>query len=67
MKKLGKLSLKKEKMLSHEELVSFKGGSGPGCGTYVWNVCVSQIPQFIEDCAQNCGGDPCLFHPISGC
>ncbi len=28
MKKLGKLNLKKEKMLSHEELVSIRGGSG---------------------------------------
>jgi len=28
MKKLGKLNLMKEKMLSHEELVNFRGGSG---------------------------------------
>ena len=28
MKKLGKLKLKAEKMLSYEELVSFRGGSG---------------------------------------
>jgi len=28
MKKLGKLNLMKEKMLSHEELVSFRGGLG---------------------------------------
>jgi hypothetical protein len=27
MKKLGKLKLNSEKMLSHDELVSFKGGS----------------------------------------
>jgi len=67
MKKLGKLNLKKEKMLSHEELVSFKGGSGPRCGTNGWWVCQSDIPQFIEDCAENCYGDPCLFHPLSGC
>ncbi len=31
MKKLGKLNLKKEKMLSQEELVSFRGGSGSNC------------------------------------
>ncbi len=30
MKKLGKLNLMKEKMLSHDELVSFRGGSGGG-------------------------------------
>ena len=30
MKKLGKLNLKKEKMLSHEELVSFRGGGSCG-------------------------------------
>ena len=35
MKKLGKLTLKSEKMLSHEELVSFRGGSWNGeCGVY---------------------------------
>lgn len=32
MKKLGKLKLQKEKMLSHEELVNFRGGSGGGYG-----------------------------------
>ena len=33
MKKLGKLSLKPEKMLNQEELVNFRGGSGGGsCG-----------------------------------
>jgi hypothetical protein len=31
MKKLGKLKLNSEKMLSHNELVSFRGGSGT-CG-----------------------------------
>jgi hypothetical protein len=30
MKTLGKLKLKAEKMLSHEDLVSFRGGSGSG-------------------------------------
>jgi natural product precursor len=35
MKTLGKLKLKAEKLLSHEELVNFRGGSGSGtCG---WN------------------------------
>ena len=28
MKKLGKLNLTAEKMLGHEELISFRGGSG---------------------------------------
>jgi len=37
MKKLGKLNLMKEKMLSHEELVSFRGGSGGGTCGYVVN------------------------------
>jgi hypothetical protein len=35
MKKLGKLKLNSEKMLSYDELVSFRGGSGGGtsCST----------------------------------
>ena len=39
MKKLGKLNLKKEKMLSHEELVSFRGGSDVSkkCCQTTWN------------------------------
>jgi len=32
MKKLGKLNLMKEKILNHEELVSFRGGSGDCTG-----------------------------------
>ena len=42
MKKLGKLNLMKENMLSYEELVSFKGGSGgePDCdGNPLWGGC----------------------------
>ena len=31
LKKLGKLKLMPEKMLNHEELVNFKGGSGSIC------------------------------------
>ena len=38
MKKLGKLKLNLEKMLSHEDLVSIRGGSGPGgSGTCGWD------------------------------
>jgi hypothetical protein len=47
MKTLGKLKLKEEKMLSHEELLGFRGGAGSGqcytcaCkdGTGVWTGC----------------------------
>ncbi|MCG8308883.1 MAG: TIGR04149 family rSAM-modified RiPP [Cytophagales bacterium] len=34
MKKLGRLKLNSEKLLSHDELVSFKGGSGWDCEYY---------------------------------
>ena len=36
LKKLGKLKLLPEKMLSHEALVSFKGGSGGGGGCSIF-------------------------------
>ncbi len=44
MKKLGKLNLKKEKMLSHEELVSFRGGSGDDCTGFGTNKCNADCP-----------------------
>ena len=50
MKKLGKLNLKSEKMLSQNELVSFRGGSS-GCGCPELNV-----PE-IEYCFDRCRGD----------
>jgi hypothetical protein len=56
MKKLGKLKLNPKKLLNHEELVSFKGGSGTGCGEYVWYVCRRDLEEFWEDCVQNCDG-----------
>ncbi len=49
MKKLGELKLTEEKMLSHEELVSFKGG----CSGTVW-VCASYVDDVLRDCANNC-------------
>lgn len=42
MKTLGKLKLKEEKMLNHEELLGFRGGSGAsgsGCAGYGVNKC----------------------------
>ncbi len=54
MKKLGKLNLKKENMLSHEELVSFRGGSGDaGCYDH-WYICRTQLHDLVLDCIQNC-------------
>ena len=50
MKKLGKLNLKAEKMLSHEELVSFKGG---GCFD-TWYVCEENYQAMLYECAINC-------------
>ncbi len=46
MKTLGKLKLK-EKMLSHEELLSFRGGmmgSGTDCAGYGDNKCKDDCP-----------------------
>ena len=69
MKKLGKLNLKPEKMLSHEELVNSRGGSGiectypksaykcqciPGVGT--WYTCATSHIQ-----AENAGEQYCEF------
>ena len=42
MKKLGKLKLKPEKMLKHDELVSFRGGSGSG-GSCDGGYCSCQV------------------------
>ena len=50
MKKLGKLNLMKEKMLSHEELVSFRGGSGDDdCLGYGTNKCSADCPCTAPD------------------
>jgi natural product precursor len=61
MKKLGKLKLKEEKMLSSEELVFFRGGSGEGknCDTY----CNASGTAFR--CIQDSLGGGC-FCPASG-
>jgi len=50
MKKLGKLSLKKEKMLSHEELVSFRGGSG-------WYLCTCNSGGESVTCSEDLKDD----------
>lgn len=39
MKKLGKLKLNPEKMLTHDELVSFKGGSGSSSSPCFYQGC----------------------------
>jgi natural product precursor len=61
MKTLGKLKLNEEKMLSSEELLGFRGGSGSGCTTYVWYVCRSNYMAAYTDCFNNCGGFNCNF------
>lgn len=48
MKKLGKLNLKTEKMLSHEELVNFKGGSDITCDNCFLSAEIA--------CEASCGG-----------
>jgi hypothetical protein len=55
MKKLGKLNLKAEKMLSHDELVSFRGGSG---GTYNCHTeCITSGPlSGCRNCTDSSGG-----------
>ena len=54
MKKLGKLNLMKEKMLSHEELVSFRGGSG-NCGKCSVHTTWSCYKNQSDECM-------CAFH-----
>ena len=59
MKKLGKLNLTSEKMLSYEELVSFRGGSGNPFGDVCTNWdCAICMGTCIGDCAVNFEGDP---------
>ena len=53
MKKLGKLNLKPEKMLSHEELVNFRGGSG--------DVCENCLISAAMGCDTSCGGGGCDY------
>lgn len=49
MKTLGKLKLKEEKMLSSEELLGFRGGSGVyGCG------CAELTVANIMGCTDSC-------------
>jgi len=43
MKKLGKLNLMKEKMLSYEELISFRGGSAVCDCTIHWESTTTQL------------------------
>ena len=63
MKKLGKLNLMKEKMLSQEELVSFRGGSGSEKGSTTCTAngttfdCYSSDP--IECTCEATGGTAC--------
>lgn len=59
MKKLVKLKLKPEKMLSHDELLSYRGGScdlfGGVCSTWECCVCVAVC---YGDCAVDFEDDP---------
>jgi hypothetical protein len=56
MKKLGKLKLNSEKMLSHNELVSFRGGSGSG--TYnCHKECITEgVLAGCRNCTDSSGG-----------
>jgi hypothetical protein len=65
MKKLGKLNLKAEKILSHEELVNFKGGSGETCGD-TWWVCDSYRADAESQCLEFCNGD-CTILVLENC
>ena len=65
MKKLGRLKLNPEKLLSHDELVSFKGGSGgSGCEYYEcrclyipgqWTGCYTTESQVLNAIHMYCG------------
>ena len=59
MKKLGKLNLKSEKMLNHEELVSFRGGSN---GT-----CIELTVAVVEACHNTCYGNGEDYVYCMGC
>ena len=64
MKKLGKLNLKSEKMLSHEELMSFRGGSG---GCYLpptGDMCEDCFNSASCACEASCGDGSCS---VSAC
>ena len=57
-KKLGKLKLMPEKMLSYAELVSFRGGSGSACpGTPGPNNCENCLASAQCGCTASCGDD----------
>lgn len=59
MKKLIKLKLKPEKMLSHDELISYRGGSCIAfcntCSTYECSICMGEC---YGNCAVNYENDP---------
>ena len=63
MKKLGKLKLNPEKLLSHEELVSFRGGSGMGgaCGAGCLSATVAQIEYCFWDVCGGTSSGTCCF------
>ena len=63
MKKLGKLNLKAEKMLSHDELVSFRGGSGSVTD------CPSITAAVVTNCHNDCwsGSDNARYRNCMSC
>lgn len=58
MKKLGKIKLNPEKILTHDELVNFKGGSGgESCGPATGDLCIDCINSAECACRISCGYD----------
>jgi hypothetical protein len=57
MKKLGKLKLNPEKLLNQDELVSFRGGSGGGCGPASGDLCIDCMASAQCACEISCGAD----------
>jgi len=65
MKTLGKLKLKEEKMLNHEELLGFRGGSGGGtgeCAGYGVDKCNDKCP--CTSASDWCVNGKCDERPI---
>ena len=74
MKKLGKLNLKSEKILNQEELVNFRGGSGPGNCETTSSACQACKDAVPYDCQYLGGHEPgsldylqCLNEGLIGC
>lgn len=62
LKKLGRLKLMQEKLLTSEELVNFKGGSGGGCpGTPGPNNCQNCLASAECACSISCGNNTTCY------